>query len=52
LLVLEYEDVFGNTFHTIHSKHLGEPWTRVGRGPAPDLSPGQPSLIDHVATAP
>lgn len=52
LLVLEYQDVFGNTFHTIHSKHLGEPWTRVGRGPAPDLTPEQPSLVDHVAAAP
>lgn len=52
LLVLEYQDVFGNTFHTIHSKHSGEPWTRVGRGLAPDLTPRQPSLADHVAAAP
>jgi hypothetical protein len=52
LLVLEYQDVFGNTFHTIHSKDLGEPWTRVDRGPAPDLAPEQPGLADHVAAAP
>lgn len=52
LLVLEYQDVFGNTFHTIHSKHSGEPWTRVGRGPAPDLTPQQPGLANHVAAAP
>jgi hypothetical protein len=42
LLVLEYEDVFGNTFHTIHSRDLQEPWTRVGRGPAPDTTPPPP----------
>jgi len=52
LLVLEYQDVFGNTFHTIHSKHSVEPWTRVGRGFAPDLTPHQPGLADHVAAAP
>jgi hypothetical protein len=51
LLVLEYQDVFGNTFHTIHSKDLSEPWTRVDRGPAPDLAPEQPGLIEHVASA-
>lgn len=51
LLVLEYEDVFGNTFHTIHSKHSGEPWTRVGRGRAPDLAPKQPGLADHIVAA-
>lgn len=42
LLVLEYDDVFGNTFHTLHSKHLGEPWTCVGRGAAPDTTPRLP----------
>ena len=52
LLVLEYQDAFGNTFHTIHSKDLSEPWTRVDRGPAPDLAPEQPGLADHVASAP
>ena len=52
LLVLEYEDVFGNTFHTIHSKHLGEPWTRVGRGSAPDLTPMLPDFAEHAATLP
>lgn len=52
LLVLEYQDVFGNTFHTIHSKDLDEPWTRVDRGPSPDLSPEQPGLVDHLSGAP
>jgi len=35
VLVLEYEDVFGNSFHTLHSKDQGERWTRAGRGCAP-----------------
>ena len=39
LLVIEYEDLFGNVFYTIHSKDLREPWTRVGRGPTPDTTP-------------
>jgi len=50
LLVLEYEDVFGNTFHTIHSRDLKEPWTRVGRGTAPDTTP--PSPADEHALLP
>ena len=33
-LILEYEDVFGNRFHTIHSKNPQEPWTKCGKGPA------------------
>lgn len=39
ILVLEYEDVFGNTFHTLHYKDPGEPWARTGRGAAPDTTP-------------
>lgn len=42
LLVLEYEDLFGNAFHTIHSRDLKEPWVKVGRGPAPDTTPQSP----------
>ncbi len=34
-LFLEYEDVFGNRFHTVHSKNPQKPWTVCGRGPAP-----------------
>ena len=34
-LFLEYEDVFGNRFHTIHSKNPLQPWTVCGKGPAP-----------------
>ncbi len=31
-LILEYEDVFGNAFHTIHRKDPRMPWTECGRG--------------------
>ena len=34
-LVLEYEDLFGKTFHTIHSKNPALPWTVCGCGSAP-----------------
>ena len=34
-LLLEYEDVFGRIFHTVHSKNPQVPWTTIGRGPAP-----------------
>jgi hypothetical protein len=34
-LVLEYEDVFGNRFHTIHRKNPQMPWTECGKGSAP-----------------
>lgn len=34
-LMLEYEDVFGNRFHTIHSKNPQAPWMQCGKGPAP-----------------
>lgn len=33
-IILDYEDVFGQSFHTIHSKVLGRPWTALGLGPA------------------
>jgi hypothetical protein len=38
-VILEYEDVFGNHFHTIHSKNPQQPWTVCGRG---SPSPGRP----------
>lgn len=44
-LVLEYEDLFGNVFHTIHNKHKQEPWTQTGRGPAPDIMQEIQSVI-------
>lgn len=34
-IILEYEDVFGQRFHTIHSKGFGQSWTTLGLGPAP-----------------
>lgn len=34
-LVLEYEDVFGKIFHTIHGKDSTLPWTVCGIGSAP-----------------
>jgi hypothetical protein len=34
-LILEYEDVFGNKFHTIHAKQKDVPWTSADPGPAP-----------------
>ena len=39
LLVLEYKDVFGNAFHTIHASDQEQPWTIVGRGKAPATTP-------------
>lgn len=33
-LVLEYEDIFGNAFHTIHRKNPQMPWTECGKGRA------------------
>lgn len=35
-LVLEYEDVFGRSFHTIHTKDATRPWTVAGIGCADD----------------
>lgn len=32
-IVLEYEDVFGKKFHTVHTKDALHPWTKVGIGP-------------------
>jgi len=34
-IMLEYEDVFGCTFHTNHTKNPQLPWTTIGRGSAP-----------------
>ena len=34
-IVLEYADVFGRSFHTIHTKNPQLPWTTVGHGQAP-----------------
>jgi hypothetical protein len=39
VLALEYEDVFGNTFYTLHSKSRRDPWSQLGRGYAPDTTP-------------
>lgn len=32
VLVLEYQDVFGTPFHTLHSKNPADPWTRFRAG--------------------
>lgn len=48
LLVLEYEDLFGNLLYTLHSKRRGTPWTRVGRG-KPLVQP--PYVSNKVVTA-
>ncbi len=34
-ILIEYEDVFGQCFHTVHTKNQQQPWTRLGTGPAP-----------------
>lgn len=33
-ILLDYEDVFGQSFHTTHSKSNGVTWTVIGLGPA------------------
>ena len=39
VVAIEYEDIFGNRFHTLHHRNAALPWARVGRGPAPDTTP-------------
>lgn len=39
VLVLEYEDVFGNKFHTLHRKDQGAMWAKADHGVAPDTTP-------------
>lgn len=34
-IILEYQDVFGRMFHTIHGKDSRQPWTMIGEGAAP-----------------
>lgn len=34
-ILIEYEDVFGQRFHTIHTKNPQHPWTVIGCGSAP-----------------
>ena len=50
MIVLEYDDIFGNTFHTIHGKNVQVPWTRACRGPAPNITPDRISsgVAEHV----
>lgn len=38
-IVLEYQDVFGNEFHTTHFKSAFMPWTSACKGRAPDRIP-------------
>lgn len=43
MLVLEYDDIFGNSFQTIHSKNRLQPWARAERihVPGTTLAEGQ-----------
>jgi hypothetical protein len=50
ILVLEYEDVFGNMFHTLHRKNQGAMWTQANRDAAPDTTP--PALFTDDAPEP
>lgn len=34
-MALEYQDVFGNRFHTLHASAPQQPWVVYGNGPAP-----------------
>jgi len=43
LIVLEYEDIFGNRFHSLHYKNPLKPWGVTGRGPARDTTPVLPA---------
>ena len=48
-LILEYRDVSGHDFHTIHSKNPQQPWTECGKGPAP---PGvDPAVVNAMLQA-
>lgn len=42
-LWLEYQDMFGNTFHTMHLKDPQRPWCVIGKGPAPFSHPMEAS---------
>lgn len=42
-LWITYEDVFGNIFHTRHSKNTQQPWTILGEGEIKEPLPIQPS---------
>jgi hypothetical protein len=44
IVVLEYEDVFGNPFFTLHAKNREFPWAKIGRGTPPDTTPRHPTL--------
>lgn len=49
LLVLEYEDIFGNSFYTVHAKEHGKPWTTVGRGKPSSTTPHITHTTEMVA---
>lgn len=38
-LVVEYQDVFGNEFRTVHAKNIQRPWTSVQRMSAGKINP-------------
>lgn len=39
VVAIEYEDIFGNHFHTLHHKNPALLWAIVGRDKAPDTTP-------------
>lgn len=43
VIVLEYDDIFDNHFHTLHYKDTQRAWAKPGRGPAPDTTPKEPA---------
>lgn len=34
-ILLEYQDLFGQVFHTVHTSDLRDEWTEIGTGPIP-----------------
>lgn len=46
-IFIEYQDCFGNVFHTRHTKNPQEPWSRFGAGRIP--KGGQPNSLPIVA---
>jgi hypothetical protein len=51
VIVLEYDDIFGNRFYTLHSHHPHRPWIHVGRGQAPDTTPLELNVADPASFA-
>jgi hypothetical protein len=48
-LLLQYQDMFGNEFHTIHRKDPRQPWAKLGIGDFLDLPPARPPAPGFVS---